>query len=163
MAKIIKTWHSDDVVESQYYVNENGVRNGDCRVWNAKGSLETQCNYVDGKIVGTKKFYDNEGKMIREIDFDFDGDPFVIKFFADEWTEERARTTGLSPDIENLTLDQIMDAFEEKLGENKELQIKLATLANQELTNRENEKQSQALRINTVRSPNDKKPRITFT
>jgi hypothetical protein len=157
MAKIIKTWHSENIIASQYYVNENGVRNGDSRTWNSNGNLETQCGYVDGKIVGTKKFFGQDGKVEREIDYDFDGSAFVIKFYADEWTIQAATAMGLTPEVEDLTLDKMLSAFDEVRNQRDEFKEKL-------LQSQENQKEQTLNKelpksITTMYDSN----RVTFT
>jgi len=122
MAKIVKTWHTDDVVASMHVEDENGVRNGECRTWNADGRLETKCNYVNGKIIGAKTFFGHDGVVVREIDYDFEGCPFVIRFYADDFDEQHALAIGLAGGIEELTLDKITTSFENLRAKNDTLE-----------------------------------------
>ena len=150
MAKIIKTWHDENTIASQYYVNENGVRNGDSRTWDVNGVLETQCNYVDGKIIGTKKFYRKDGTIEREIDYDFDGSPFVVKFFMDDWIKV-AQDLGLSPAVEHVTLESIVESFS-----------KLKT-SHDALLEQKTKEETIEKEIAKIRTTKNNMPKVTFT
>jgi hypothetical protein len=154
MRKLVKTWHKieggDDVLASQFFVDEQGVKNGKCQTWRADGGLETVCTYENGKIVGSKSFYVN-GEVVKEINYDFDGCPFIIKFFADEKTEDRVRALGLSENLEGLLFENMLLALE-KVKQEKEKQqavVEMEKMAEQMA------KQNISRRINA--------PRVTFT
>ena len=160
MAKLVKKWHDgnhQDVIRSQYYVDENGVMNGECRTWTWDGKLESKCSYVNGKIVGTKSYFDSDGRVMQEVDYDFDGCPFIIKFYADEWTEEYSRSIGMVPGIEDLTLSGIMRRFEELMQEKTMLEDKLAHYEKQQTT------QERAKDFIHLNAPTDRSRRTTFT
>lgn len=112
--KIIKEWHSEHSIKCQYNVDDNGIRNGEFRSWHKNGQLEVDCSYVDGKIIGTKKHWNNDGVLSKEIDFGFDGQIFVVKIYADEFAKEALDIMGVGG-IEELTFKTITEKFKELL------------------------------------------------
>lgn len=160
MLKLIKTWHHNlnktDVLSSQYSIDDNGVLNGECRTWNPDGNLETQCSYTDGKIVGKKVFFGLNGKVDKEIDYDFDGCPFVVRLYADELTEEWMRAVGLASGLEGLTLMKILDAFDHVRSEKEALERELAKY-------KEIDKRPQNASSQPFVYTQDRETKVTFT
>jgi hypothetical protein len=166
MGQLIKEWYNENAILCQYQVNEDGIKDGDFRSWSPEGTLEVQCTYVKGKVIGTKKYWDSKGTLIKEIDFDFDGNPFVVRFFADDWTEEIANSIGLVADIENLTLANILKRFREVQDE-KDDAVAYAQEVYREPNDKEPNNQAANAQIDSaqlmVNLYSDNKTRITFT
>ena len=48
----------------------DGVRNGEAVVYHENGNIHYVGNYENGKEVGIWKFYDEEGKLLKEVNRD---------------------------------------------------------------------------------------------
>lgn len=48
---------------------ENGLRTGQATVWQENGNLLEEGFYKEGKHCGKWKFYDEQGDIIKEVDF----------------------------------------------------------------------------------------------
>jgi len=48
---------------------ENGLRTGQATVWQENGNLLQEGFYKEGKHCGKWKFYDEQGDIIKEVDF----------------------------------------------------------------------------------------------
>lgn len=48
---------------------ENGLRTGQATVWQQNGNLLQEGFYKEGKHCGKWKFYDEQGDLVKEVDF----------------------------------------------------------------------------------------------
>lgn len=63
-----KAYFPDGRVQSIGFFS-NGLRTGEATVWQENGNLYQEGFYKEGKHCGKWKFYDEQGNLLKEVDF----------------------------------------------------------------------------------------------
>ena len=67
--KLMRLYHKNDKVKSEYYVNNNGKRNGKYIQWYENGNKNTECFYKDGNLEGEYKQWWYNGNKRTEYSY----------------------------------------------------------------------------------------------
>ena len=70
----------------EYWLNDNGQRHGECKLWYDNGQLRVHCFFVNGRFHGEFKWW-YENDQIREHRFYVNGD-FVRDLIEEPVTDE---------------------------------------------------------------------------